>query len=731
MKNTNSKKEKNWIIKSVDTQESERAISKISEDLGINRIVAKLLYNRGYTDTESAKSFIYMESEMLSNPFLMKDIEEGIDRISRAVERGEKITVYGDYDVDGVTAVCTLYLYLKSVGASVEYYIPNRIGEGYGVSTVAIDSIAEGGTKLIVTVDTGITATEEVLYAKGLGVDFVITDHHECRTALPEAVAVINPHRPDCEYPFKELAGVGVVFKFVCAYEERVMGTTRREAAKKIFGEYADLVAIGTIADVMPIRDENRIIVRYGLSKIENNKRIGLTALMEAASSRNDLQRSTRSKKRSKITSGYIGYTIAPRINAAGRIKNASMAVELFLSEDPDAAREIAEELCRTNRERQAEENKIMQEASEMISSFNIVDNPVIVLDADHWHHGVIGIVSSRITEKYSRPSILVSFEGNEGETPSDEDVGKGSGRSIKGMNLVDALCYCGDHLVKFGGHELAAGLSVKRGELDNFRRLINEYAKRNLTEEDMIPTVEADCGIDFEDVTLALAKGFQMLEPYGVSNPVPVFVLRDVTVNEVTGVSESKHTKFVLGNGKYTLSAMFFSNSPQALGIYTGDKVDVLFNIDINEWNGRESVQLIIRDIKPSGAQQDMAARERERFEEIKSGAPFSQNENIMPTRENFVSVYNLMRSSLRAGVNTLTHRDITSKFSAMTGDRHIGYIKLKIIIMVLKELNLVALEEISDEVYKFDIHYTTAKTDLDRSTWLRRFRSQIARNG
>ena len=493
MHNNFEKKEKRWIIKSVDTAESENEISKISRDLGINRIVAKLLYNRGYTDTESAKSFIYMETEMLSNPFLLQDIEKGIDRISEAVSRGEKITVYGDYDVDGVTAVCTLYLYLKSVGANVEYYIPNRIGEGYGVSTVAIDSIAEGGTGLIVTVDTGITATEEVLYAKSLGIDFVITDHHECRTALPEAVAVINPHRPDCPYPFKELAGVGVVFKLVCAYEERIGGTTRREAAKKIFSEYADLVAIGTIADVMPIKDENRIIVRYGLSKIENNKRVGLSALMEAASSRNDAQKNQRNKKRSKITSGYIGYTIAPRINAAGRIKNASMAVELFLSQDPDYAREIAEELCHTNRERQAEENKIMLEAAEQIDNLNIDDNPVIVLDADHWHHGVIGIVSSRITEKYSRPSILVSFEGNEGDTPSPDDIGKGSGRSIKGMNLVDALCYCSEHLVKFGGHELAAGLSVKRCELDNFRALINEYAKNNLSQDDMIPTVEAD----------------------------------------------------------------------------------------------------------------------------------------------------------------------------------------------------------------------------------------------
>jgi single-stranded-DNA-specific exonuclease len=370
-----------------------------------------------------------------------------------------------------------------------------------------------------------------------------------------------------------------------------------------------------------------------------------------------------------------------------------------------------------------------MQEANEQIEKYDIDKNPVIVLDADHWHHGVIGIVSSRITEKYSRPSILVSFEGSEG-APSPEDVGKGSGRSIKGMNLVDALCYCEDHLVKFGGHELAAGLSVKRGELDLFRAKINEYALNNLSSGDMVPTVEADCQIEFEDVTLSLAKAFQLLEPYGVSNPVPVFVMKDVTINEISGISDSKHTKMVLGNGKYNLSAMYFSNSPSSLGIYPGDKVDVLFNIDINEWMGRESVQLIIRDIKPSKQQWDNYLHERERFEEIKRGAPFSADDNIMPTRDDFVSVFNLMRTSLRGGVNTLSHRDISAKLSTGPEEKRIGYIKLKIIIMVLKELNLVFLDEISDEVYKFDIHYSSGKTELDKSTWLRRFRSQMARN-
>jgi single-stranded-DNA-specific exonuclease len=725
------KKEKNWLIKSSDNSAYRVGVSEIAASLGINPVVAKLLYNRGYTSVESAKAFVYMESEMLLDPFKMKDVEKGISGIKAAIEEGKKITVYGDYDVDGVTSVCTLYLYLKSIGANVDYYIPNRAGEGYGVSPAAIDAIKENGSTLIVTVDTGTTAVEEVEYAKSIGVDFIITDHHECRSDLPDALAVINPHRPDCEYPFKELAGVGVVFKLICAYEERVKGHSRIQAAKRIFSLYADLVAIGTIADVMPIKEENRIIVRYGLSMIENTDRIGLAALIEAASAKNDAQRSAQRKKKVKITSGYIGYTLAPRINAAGRIKTASLAVELFLSDNKARAKEIAEELCRTNKERQAEENKIMQEAYEKIEKYDIEKNPVIVLDADTWHHGVIGIVASRITEKYTRPAILVSFEGNESETPSPDDVGKGSGRSIKGMNLVDALCHCSDHLVKFGGHELAAGLSVTRSELDTFRRLINEYAVSNLSEKDMVQTVEADCELDFSDVNLALAKGIQLLEPYGVSNPIPAFVLRGVTVNDINGISDGKHTRLSIGNGRYTLSAMYFSNSPESLNIFVGDKVDVLFNLDVNEWGGRESAQLIVRDIKPSVSENEKYEIEKARFEEIRNGASFTAEENILPDRDDFACVYRFIQASVRSGIDVLSHKDIISRIRVSDEGSNIGYVKLKVIIMVFTELNIIGIENLPDETYKFKLHYSTTKAKLEKSTLLRRLRAQMYRNG
>ena len=719
------KKEKRWILQSESTPQSEAAVNKIATELKINRIVAQLLYNRGYNTAREAKSFLYMESEIICNPFDMKDMNVATERVRRAIEHGEKITVYGDYDVDGVTSVCTLYMYLKSKGAIIDYYIPNRSGEGYGVSNSAIDALKEGGTSLIITVDTGITAIDEVKYAKSIGIDFIITDHHECRTELPQACAIINPHRPDCNYPFKELAGVGVVFKFVCAYEERYKPCTRIEAAMNIFSEYADLVAIGTIADVMPIKSENRIIVSYGLNKIEKNKRYGIAALMDAAAGKNERGRIDKRRKRAKITTGYIGYTLAPRLNAAGRIRSAMLSVELFLSKDYNHANKIARELCEANKERQTEENKIMLEAYEIIEQNNMQDDNVIVLSSDGWHHGVIGIVASRITEKYSRPTILVSFDSTDSDS-NDGNVGKGSGRSIKGLNLVDALCYCSEHLVKFGGHELAAGLSVTRDELPIFRKKINEYAEQNLSKDALTPTLEADCVIDMSDISMTLAEDLQILEPYGVGNTIPNFIVYGVNVSEINSVSDGKHSRFTFGEGKNTVSAMYFSNTPSSLGIYAGDLVDILFNIDINEWMGRKSVQLIIKDIRTSSVQHSKNVSEQQRFSEIWAGATFNKSECILPDREDFACVYRYISNSIRGGNDTLTIRDIQYGISKSHETRNIGYIKLRIIIKIFQELNLIGIEEIQDEKFIFKVHYSASKTDLEKSSLLRRIRTQ-----
>ncbi len=718
-------KEKKWIVKEHNDEASKSGIAKIVRTLNIHPIVARLLYNRGYTDIGAVKNFIGMESEMLSNPFDMKDIDKAIERIHSSIVNHEKITVYGDYDVDGVTSVCTLYLYLKSKGADIDYYIPNRVGDGYGVSDAAIKQIADGGGKLIITVDTGITANEEVQYAKSIGVDFVITDHHECHADLPAAAAVVNPHRPDCNYPFKELAGVGVVFKLISAYEERICKKSRREAALNVFSEYADLVAIGTIADVMPIKNENRIIVSYGLKMIETTERPGLIALMEASTPQRESSKNDRRAKRSKVTSGYVGYTLAPRINAAGRIKSAEIAVKLFLARNLDSAKRIAEDLCQANKERQAEENNIILEAYEKIEKLDLDNTHVIVLDADNWHHGVIGIVSSRITEKFSKPSILVSFEGNDSGTSSPDDVGKGSGRSVKGLNLVDALCYCEDHLVKFGGHELAAGLSVTRGELNNFREKINEYARLNLANIDMTPTLEADCVISLDEVNINLAQQLQKLEPYGVGNPIPAFIIKNVWVNEIVGVSDGRHTRLVLSDGNSTVTAMFFSTSPESTDIHNGDKVDVLFNIDVNEWLGRKSVQLIVKDIRSTETAGEASNKAKDRFREIWNGATFSSEENVLPVRDDFVSVYNLILNSARVGISSFTHKELESRLASSYDGAKIGYIKLKIIIRVFQELNILGIDEFEEEHYHFTIRYNQ-KTNLEKSFLLKKLKNQ-----
>ncbi len=722
----NKLKEKKWVLKSSVTDESRIKISEIASGLGINPIIASLLYSRGYRDSDSAKKFLYMESEILTDPFSIADMRVAVERIALAISRGEKITIYGDYDVDGVTSVCTLYLYLKSRGADVNYYIPNRIGEGYGVSEVAIRALAEDGTNLIITVDTGITANDEVEFAKELGVDFVITDHHECRQVLPSAVAVVNPHRPDCPSTFKELAGVGVVFKLLCALEESYSKAGGAEAALAIVSKYADLVAIGTIADVMPIKEENRLIVSYGLRIIERSPRIGVAALIDAAVGKNDAQRTANRKRRVKISSAYIGFTLAPRINAAGRIRSAAMAVELFLSESYPEAYKIAEELCDVNKERQNEENRIIEEAFKKIEQNGYDRMPVIVLDSDNWHHGVIGIVSSRITEKYGRPSILISFEGSNDTENADEDVGKGSGRSIKGMNLVDALVYCKDELVKFGGHELAAGLSVTRANLPIFRAKINEYASNILCDDNMIPTVDADLEIALDDVNIELADELRILEPYGVGNPLPGFILRGAILSEISPISEGKHTKLVLTNGRNTVVGMFFSCSPDSLGLYVGDKADVLFNIDVNEWAGRRSVQLIVRDIKESASQRSLIKMEHERFYEVWNGARFSPDEHILPSREDFAAVYRLLVASVRAGEDVMKVRDISRKLAHGKENPDIGYIKLLIIIKVMQELNIMGITEISEETYQFKVYYRSSKTELDKSNLLRRLRSQ-----
>ncbi len=696
------------------------ATEALASALGVGTLTAGLLANRGYTTEEAASRFLRMEEELLHSPMLLADMDKAVARIERALADREKIVIYGDYDVDGVTSVSILYLYLAAMGADIGYYIPNRMGEGYGMSESSVDRLIDEGANLIVTVDTGITANREVAHALARGTDVVVTDHHECHGDLPTAAAVVNPRRPDCAYPFKELAGVGVVFKLLCAFEAKHKGIPEQEAVRRICDTYADLVAIGTIADVMPIKDENRLIVAYGLHKIEKAERMGLVALCEAVTKKPDGTKNTRAPK---ITSGFIGYTLAPRINAAGRISSASLAVELFLTDSREKADALAARLCDINRERQTEENRIALEAYARIeASHDFANDPVIVLEADNWHHGVIGIVASRITEKYGLPSILISFDG--AQSDGNMDIGKGSGRSVKGLNLVNALVHCSDLLEKFGGHELAAGLSVRRENIDAFREKINAYARENFSHEDLAPTLDADFEIMGEEVTLKNAEELRLLEPYGVSNPVPAFILRGMRICEVQSISFGKHTKLLLARlGMPELTAMYFSRSPKDAGVYVGDVVDLFATMDINEFGGQRTAQLIVRDIRLCREDAERYAAEQKRYAEIHGGAPVAPEEHVVPSHDEFGIVYNFIRRRVRFGEEEFTLREMLHRDEQIGA---LGYIKLRVILSVLFEMNLIGMEELAPEKYSFKVQYQSKRTDLEKSAILRRLRAQ-----
>ena len=735
----NKKKNKVWsVVYQNDCGEKDATVKNLAEELNVSELCAKLLYNRGYETVSAARKFLDNETSVLNDPFLLADIEPAIERIKLAIEQNEKIVIYGDYDVDGVTAVSTLYLYLSELGADVGYYIPKRDGEGYGVSCGAIDKLADLGVTLIITVDTGITANDEVEYAKEKGVDMVITDHHECRPELPCAYAVVNPHRPDCAYPFKDLAGVGVVFKLICAYETRRLteaGLPIIDGIRTLCNKYADLTAIGTIADVMPIIDENRLIVAIGLRMISNTERKGLEALIDAVSTRSEgavkpaSSMSTGSKsvsKKRKITSSFIGYGIAPKINAAGRISSATKAVELLLAESDEQAQTMAAELCEINRQRQIEENRIAEQAYKKIEQMHDFENDkVIIIEDDGWNQGIIGIVASRITEKFGLPSILISFDGATRGYPSPDDSGKGSGRSVKGMNLVNAMNYCEDLLCKYGGHELAAGLTIERRNIDAFRKKINEYANKYLGEDQISVQIEADCEVEISDINMKQAMELYRLEPFGVANPVPVFVLRNAELLKIIPIGGGKHTKLIVAKDGIAVNAVYFSVQPTKLALFEGNVVDIAFNLDINEYQNVKSVQLIVQDVKLSEEYEKQCIDSKIRYQEISAGGAFDAEEDVIPNRDDFAVVYTTIRREFRLGHDILS-TDVLLSILKKTDRPNINYIKLQFIIKILNELKICGVENMDKDRYKFDVYFSASKTNIEKSSILKMLRSQ-----
>jgi single-stranded-DNA-specific exonuclease len=722
-------RDKVWNIRYVPGDgERDREVGEIAGSLGVSPTLAVLLHNRGYTTPGAAGRFLRNEESVLHDPYLLCDMDRAAERVWQAVKRRERIVIYGDYDVDGVTSVAILWLYLKSKGADVRYYIPSRSGEGYGLSCGAIDSLKQEGVDLIITVDTGITANSEAEYAASLGIDLVITDHHECRDILPAACAVVNPHRPDCSYPFPELAGAGVVFKLLCACEiaeARGRGEVDISAVRRICYEYADLVAIGIVADVMPLTDENRLIVQMGIRLLSGTPRRGLSALIEASSG----GRVNRQARKRKITSNYIGYGIAPRLNAAGRIGSATTAVKLLLAEDDREACILARELCEINTQRQIEENRIAEQAYRKIErEFDFSQDKVIVLEDDNWQQGIIGIVASRITEKFGLPSVLISFDGSTRGYPSD---GKGSGRSVKGMNLVEALKYCEDLLIKYGGHELAAGLTIERAKVPEFRKRINEYAAQNLREEGLAVNLEADCVLSLSDLTLGFASELYHLEPYGVSNPVPTFIAYDVRIARIMHISAGKHTKLMLTDGETTIFGIYFNMPASRFPLHEGECADILFTLDINEYQNTKSVQMIIQDIRLSKKSSESRRLLRQRYEEILSGGEFDLEEDFIPDREDCAAVFRVLRRELRLGHDVLSDRALLALLWSYEPQRQINYVKLMYILKIFSELKICSVEKIGEGLYSFAMSYKASRTSIDKSAVLKKLKIQCRNRG
>lgn len=562
---------KRWIHKGLD----DRDIEKLINETGISYLLSSALVSRGIKDSENASKFLKPDLKDLHDPFLLPDMDKAVDRIIKAVSNGEKVVLYGDYDADGVTGISILYDFLLGLGGKVDYYIPDRLEEGYGLSVEALGLLIDKGAELIVTVDCGITAIEEAAFAREKGIDMVITDHHECKGGLPDAHAIVNPCKPGCRYPFKELAGVGVVFKLINAICMKL-------SLGDLHLRYLDLVAVGTIADIVPLKDENRVIAKYGLDMIPSSSNTGLRALLNKSG-----------LEGKAIGSFEVGYIIGPRINAAGRTGDATEAVKLFTTGDVAEALGIAEELEKANILRQGIEQTIYNQAIEIIESqIDIEQEKFIVAAKERWHHGVIGIVASRITERYYKPCILISIDG---------DMGTGSGRSVESFNIFNALKYCEDLLEKYGGHELAAGLRIRRESINEFRRQINEYANRVMVGETLIPKIRIDAYVDDgRELNLESAKELELLAPFGPGNPVPVFGFRDVGISEVRGVgSNSKHLKLKLDSEGLKLDAIGFNMGSAAGFLQEGDTLDVAARIELNCWNSTTCVQLNLLDIK------------------------------------------------------------------------------------------------------------------------------------
>ena len=669
-----------WVYKDIDGEKA----AGLAEKAGIPMLLAKVFASRGIYDAESVKSFLRPGVAGLHDPFLMDGMERAADRILKAAGGKENILIYGDYDVDGVAATSILYDYLTSIGAKAQYFLPDREEDGYGLTMTAMEKVRKLGASLIITVDCGITSADEISSLQETGTEVIVTDHHECMETLPDALAVLNPHKPGCGYPFKELCGAGVVLKLVQA-------VCIKSGCGDRYLKYIDLAALATIADVVPLMGENRIIAAAGLRAMETTRNPGLGALIKTAGLGDK-----------PLTSYGAAFGLAPRVNAAGRLGSAIRGVRLFTAGDMPQAEALAKELDTENRNRQKIEGEIIEEAIKFVDGhLDPAREKVLVVSGKAWHHGVIGIVASKILEKYNRPCIVISVE---------DGIGKGSGRSLKCMNLFKALNFCKDLLERFGGHEMAAGLTIKEGNIELFRKRINEYADRVLTDTDMLPCVQIDAFLDRADLTSENVNELTLMAPYGAGNPAPVFGYKAFSASVVRTPGDGKHLKMRLTDGSLSVEAIGFNMGGLAGGICDGAALDAIFSPEMNRWNGTEKLQLNLKDIKPcvyaavdknivfSGLNDyNMYYNSIREFCTSEGYCPLSGSE-LVPSRSEFEAVYRYLRASagsLPENARGVIIFDDLFELSAVIpekGGGRINYLKLRRILDIFEELGLLS---------------------------------------
>ncbi len=660
---------------------------------GIPALCAKVLSARGVSDPAWARQFLY-EEEPLCDPLLMADMDKAAQRLRRAGEAGETVAVYGDYDVDGITATCLLTDFLRREGVNVIPYIPNRLEEGYGLNRGAVEQLAGEGVTLVVTVDCGITAVEEAAYAQSLGLDVIITDHHECKDTLPEAAAVVDPHRSDCPYPFKCLAGVGVALKVCMA----LAGPTREQ---ELLDRYADLTALGTVADVMRLTGENRTIVRRGLSVLPDTTRPGLRALLRESGA--------EGKSMSSIS---VGYTLAPRINAAGRMGCSQVALELLLTEEPGRGEELAHALCELNRERQELEAEIFAQCDLLVDSLPGQERDALVLAGDGWHQGVVGIVASRLTEKYAVPAFMICL---------DQGRGKGSCRSYGDLNLFALLEGCADLLETYGGHELAAGFTILEEHIPAFRARINELT-RQARQEAPVTVLTVDCVLpDAALLTQEEIQGLSLLEPYGPGNPKPVFRLDRCALAGLTQVGNGKHMKLKLAIGQERLDAIFFSATAESTGLSGAERVDVCFYPQINEYRGWRSTQLQVCDLRPARTR---AQAEEELFRRLMAGELLTPQEAaaLLPTRQEFANLWRYLRARQGEGPIEETAQRLARNVARSCGVRE-TFMRTEVCLAVFHDRGLIQVERSTDHL-RILVRREGEKVDLESAELMRLLR-------